>query len=444
VIQLKLSAKLAASAAALALVSAFGAAGSAACADDIAVHAGRLIDGTDAAPQSNVTVVIHDGRIVSVSPGFSAPAGARVVDLSNATVLPGLIDCHVHVTGQYDGGNPIAERFTRTAFDSAYKSTLYVKRTLEAGFTSVRDVGGDIDVLAALKRAIADGTVEGPRLWISGGPLGPSGGHGDPHNGIDPEVEHPGWGDSVIDGPDAAIKAVRVHHREGADLIKIMPSGGVLSINDNPDLDLMSAAEIKAVVDTAHGLGLKVAAHAHGKAAIDLASTLGVDSIEHGSLADQESYKIMKAHGTYLVPTLLVAQTAMEIAKAHPESLNPSSAAKALRIAPMTRANLGAAYKAGVKIAFGTDQGLAPHGTNAREFALLVQSGMTPKDAILAATRNAADLIGDSADIGSVQPGRYADLIAVKGDPLSDITVLEHVGFVMKGGATVKDELSGR
>lgn len=442
-IHFKLSAKLAASAAAAALMAPLGAASSVR-AEDVAVHAGRLIDGTEAAAQSNVTVLVHDGRIVSVTPGFTAPAGARVVDLSKDTVLPGLIDCHVHITGQYDGGNPIAERFTRTDFDSAYKSTLYAKRTLEAGFTTVRDVGGNLKVLAALKRAINDGTVEGPRMWISGEPLGPSGGHSDPYNGIDPSLGIPRAANSVIDGPDEAVKAVRVHHREGADLIKIMPSGGVLSINDNPDLDLMSAAEIKAVIDTAHSLGLKVAAHAHGKAAIDLASSLGIDSIEHGSFADQESYKIMKAHGTYLVPTLLVAQTALEIAKAHPETLNPSSAQKTMRVAPMTRANLGAAYKAGVKIAFGTDQGLAPHGTNAREFALLVQSGMTPKDAILAATRNAADLIGDSADIGSVQPGRYADLIAVAGDPMSDITVLEHVGFVMKGGVTVKDELSGK
>ncbi len=439
-IQFKLKARLACAAAAFALA----AASSQALAEDIAVHAGRLIDGTDSAPRSNVTVLVHDGRIVSVTEGFSAPSGARVVDLSKDTVLPGLIDCHVHVTGQYDGGNPIAERFTRTDFDSAYKSTLYVKRTLEAGFTSVRDVGGNLKVLSALKRAINDGSVEGPRMWISGEPLGPSGGHSDPMNGIDSDIVVPRSAHSVIDGPDEAMKAVRVHHREGADLIKIMPSGGVLSINDNPDLDLMSAAEIKAVIDTAHSLGLKVAAHAHGKAAIDLASSLGIDSIEHGSLADEESYKIMKAHGTYLVPTLLVAQTAVDIAKAHPESLNPSSAQKALRIAPRTLANLGGAYKAGVKIAFGTDQGLAPHGTNAREFALMVKSGMTPKDAILAATRNAADLIGDSADIGSVQPGRYADLIAVAGDPLSDVTVLEHVGFVMKGGVTVKDELSGR
>jgi imidazolonepropionase-like amidohydrolase len=212
----------------------------------------------------------------------------------------------------------------------------------------------------------------------------------------------------------------------------------VLSIGDNPNEQLMADDEIKAVVDTAHSMGMRVAAHAHGKEAIDKASALGVDSIEHGSYADAESYKIMKAHGTYLVPTLLVAQTATKIALAHPEQLNPSSAAKALKVAPMTLANLGNAYRAGVKIAFGTDQGLAPHGQNAQEFALMVKAGMSPIDAITAATASAADLIGDSADIGSVQQGRYADIIAVSGDPLADVTELERVQFVMKGGAVVK------
>ncbi len=224
----------------------------------------------------------------------------------------------------------------------------------------------------------------------------------------------------------------------GVDLIKIMPSGGVLSIGDNPDEQLMADDEIKAVVDTAHSLGLKVAAHAHGKTAIDHAIALGVDSIEHGSYADAESYKLFKAHGTYLVPTLLVADTVVQIAKTHPEQLNPSSAQKALTVAPRLLKNLGDAYHSGVKIAFGTDQGLAPHGTNAREFALMVKAGMTPMDAIRAATSSAADLIGDTADIGSVQPGRYADIVAVAGDPLADVTQLEHVQFVMKGGVVYK------
>jgi len=224
----------------------------------------------------------------------------------------------------------------------------------------------------------------------------------------------------------------------GADLIKIMPSGGVLSIADDPNAQLMADDEIKAVIDTAHSLGMKVAAHAHGKQAIDHTVALGVDSIEHGSFADAESDALMKKHGTYLVPTMLVAQTVVDIAKAHPEQLNPSSAAKALAVAPRIRDNLARAYKNGVKIAFGTDQGLAPHGTNAKEFALMVGAGMSPIDAIMAATHNAADLIGDTKDIGSIQSGRYADIVAVAGDPLADVTELERVRFVMKGGKIYK------
>jgi imidazolonepropionase-like amidohydrolase len=233
---------------------------------------------------------------------------------------------------------------------------------------------------------------------------------------------------------------VRKLRQEGVDLIKIMPSGGVLSIGDDPNRQLMTDDEIAAVIQTAHSLGLKVAAHAHGKSAIDAAVRLGIDSIEHGSFADEESYKLMKAHGTYLVPTMLIAQSVVDLAKTHPEQLNPSSAAKALAVGPRIRQNLHDAYVAGVKIAFGTDQGLVPHGQNAREFALMVGAGMTPMDAIIAATGSAADLIGDTADIGSVRPGRYADIVAVDGNPLADVTTLEHVQFVMKGGVVYKHD----
>jgi imidazolonepropionase-like amidohydrolase len=410
-----------------------------AMARDVVIHAGRLIDGVSKTPQSQVSILIHDDRITGVQPGFVSPAGAEVIDLSRATVLPGLIDCHVHITGEFDGGNPVAEAVTTTGYDSAYVSVGAAKRTLEAGFTSVRDVGADIMVVTAMKRAIAKGRIEGPRMFVAGPPLGPTGGHGDAMNGLDPELSHPHWGDNLVDSPEDARRVVRKLHAMGADLIKIMPSGGVLSIGDNPNEQLMADDEIKAVVDTAHAMGMRVAAHAHGKEAIDKASALGVDSIEHGSYADAESYRIMKAHGTWLVPTLLVAQTATKIALAHPEQLNPSSAAKALKVAPMTIANLGNAYRAGVKIAFGTDQGLAPHGQNAQEFALMVKAGMTPIDAITAATASAAELIGDTADIGSVQAGRYADIIAVNGDPLADVTELERVQFVMKGGTVYKD-----
>lgn len=409
-----------------------------AAAHDIVVHAGRLIDGVDKTPRANVSILIRDDRIVSVEPGFTTPAGADVIDLSHQTVLPGLIDCHVHVTGQFDGGNPIAEAVTETDYDSAVKSTAYARHTLLAGFTSVRDVGAEAGVVIALKKAIAKGIVDGPRMWVAGPPLGPTGGHSDSANGLDPALSHPGWMDNIVDSPQDARRIVRKLRQEGVDLIKIMPSGGVLSIGDDPNRQLMADDEIAAVVQTAHSLGLKVAAHAHGKRAIEAAVRLGVDSIEHGSFGDEETYALMKEHGTYLVPTMLIAQTVYELAKTHPEQLNPSSAAKAIAVAPRIQKNLHDAYEAGVKIAFGTDQGLVPHGENAREFALMVKAGMKPMDAIIAATGSAADLIGDKEDIGSVAPGRYADLVAVDGDPLADITVLEHVQFVMKGGAIYK------
>ena len=249
---------------------------------------------------------------------------------------------------------------------------------------------------------------------------------------------NPEWKDNIVNSPEDARRVVREHRQHGADLIKIMPSGGVLSIGDNPNLQLMTDDEIKAVIDTAHSLGMKVAAHAHGRDAINAAVRFGVDSIEHGSFADTTSYQLMKQHGTYLVPTLLIAHAVYILAKTHPEQLNPSSAAKALAVAPRIEKNLHDAYTAGVKIAFGTDQGLVPHGQNAQEFALMVHAGMTPMDAIIAATGSAANLIGDPQDIGSVQKGRYADIVAVNGDPLADIRQLEHVGFVMKGGTIYK------
>ncbi|MDB5733539.1 MAG: amidohydrolase [Alphaproteobacteria bacterium] len=409
-----------------------------AMAADIAIHAGRLIDGTGAAPRNQVTILVHDQRIVSVTPGFTAPADAQVIDLSGATVLPGLIDTHVHITGQFDGGDPIREMVTETDLSAAYKTPAYARATLEGGFTTVRDVGGSTDLVVAMKRAIASGEIAGPRMWVAGSPLSPTGGHGDAHSGLDPALNQPQWNEPLVDGADSAIRIVRDHRRRGVDLIKIMPSGGVLSVNDDPNLQLMSDAEIKAVVETAHALGMKVAAHIHGRGAIEHAVALGVDSVEHGSYAGPESYPLFKSHGAYLVPTLLIAQRVVEIAKTHPEQLPPSSAAKALEVGPRLQKNLGDAYKAGVRIAFGTDQGLVPHGKNAGEFKLMVAAGVSPSDAILAATRNAADLIGDSADIGSVQPGRYADIIAVTGDPLADVSLLEHVGFVMKGGTVYR------
>jgi len=255
---------------------------SASFAKDIVIHAGHLIDGVSKAPREHVSILIHDDRITGVQDGFTTPAGAEVIDLSNATVLPGLIDCHDHVTMQSDGGNPVAEAVTESSLDEVLKATLYARRTLEAGFTTIRNVAAFNGTDIALKRAINKGFVAGPRMWVSGMALSPTGGHGDLSDGLDPELMHPHWADTVIDSPMEARKAVRLLRKNGADLIKIMPSGGVLSIGDNPEEQLMDDDEITAVVQAAHALGMKVAAHAHGKKAIDSAVRLGVDSIEHG------------------------------------------------------------------------------------------------------------------------------------------------------------------
>jgi imidazolonepropionase-like amidohydrolase len=427
------AAALAASALAFAAPSAWAA--------DTVIHAGRLIDGVSKTAQTQVSILVRDGRVVSVSKGFDRPAGATVIDLSKATVLPGLIDAHVHITQGSHGGDPIRNAVTRTAFDDAFASTNYARDTLMAGITSVRDVGGETGVVVALKKAIAGGVVAGPRMWVAGTPLGPTGGHGDSANGLEPELEHPGWTSNLVDSPEAARRAVRRLKREGADLIKIMPSGGVMSIGDDPKLQLMEDDEIKAVIETAHALGMKVAAHAHGKQAIDHTVALGVDSIEHGSFADAESYKLMKQHGTYFVPTLAVGEAVVEVARAHPETLNPSTAEKALTVVPVMLKTFHDAAAAGVKIAMGTDSfGIAKHGQNAHEFTLMVKSGMTPMEAIWAGTHNAAELIGEP-NIGAVKPGGYADIVAVAGDPLADITELERVKFVMKGGQVVRNDV---
>ena len=261
-------------------------------AKDIVIHAGRLIDPATQTDRQKVSIRIHDDRITGIESGFIMGDGADLIELGDKTVLPGLIDCHVHILQSRHSGDPIRNAVTRTAFDDEIDGVNNARATLLAGFTTVRDVGGDIRALSALKKAVNAGSVPGPRLWISGNALGPSDGHGDPLNGLNEEIFHPNGPTDVVDSPEEARKAVRILKRQGADLIKIMPSGGVMSIGDDPALQLMNDDEIKAVVETAHALGMKVAAHAHGHQAINHAIELGVDSIEHGTYGAEDSYQL--------------------------------------------------------------------------------------------------------------------------------------------------------
>jgi imidazolonepropionase-like amidohydrolase len=408
---------------------------SSASAKDIVIHAGALLDGISPTARATVSILIKDDRITAIEPGFIEQPGAEIVDLSHDTVMPGFIDCHIHISARAPGqDNEVEYAFTHTPIDAALNGAKFGRAMLLQGFTSARDVGGG-DETVSLKRAFEAGTLPGPRLFVSLEPLGPTGGHGDNTNGLDPAVSRPGWSNGIVDSPEEGRMRVREHKRRGADLIKMMPSGGIASVGDDPHRMLMADDEMKSVVETAHGLGMKVAAHIYPADAIKHAVMAGVDSVEHGSFADAEAYQLMKQHGTYLVPTLTVYDVFYQAALHHPDSLPPGTAAKELANDQMPIQNFPGALKAGVKIAYGTDIG---EGDHAREFALLTQAGMPPAEALFAATRNAADLIGASDRIGSIQPGRYADIVAVAGDPLKDVGEFEHVRFVMKGGVIYK------
>ncbi|MDG2534422.1 amidohydrolase family protein [Sphingomonas sp. HITSZ_GF] len=408
-----------------------------ALANDVVIHAGTLIDGVSRTPRTKVSIIIKDDRIVAIEAGFVTPEGAEVIDLSAETVLPGFIDCHDHITG----GNARRDLLRGTPEKQVYEAMVNLRATLRAGFTTIRDVGGNVDVLRALKDGLRVGQVVGPRMWVAGFSIVPTGGHGDIYNSIDST-----WKRTddlltlpVISGKYEARKAVREMQKRGADLIKITVTGGVASHNTDVNIQTMNDEEITSVVDTAHMLGLKVAAHAHGKPGIDAAIRDGVDSIEHGTYSDAETYKLMKAHGTFMVPTLFAGFEIAEETRKNPDKFAPDVVWKAQHVTPTMSSNAYNAWKAGVKIALGTDQlGYRPHGSNAFEFQYMVEAGIPAMDAIMAGTSSAAELIGVPQDIGSVQAGRFADIVAVKGDPLKDIKVLQSVDFVMKGGAVFK------
>ena len=406
-------------------------------AGDVVVHAGTLIDGTSDKPRQNVSILVHDDRIAGVKDGFVTPAGAEVIDLSKATVMPGFIDVHIHVGAKLPSTTNATEDWvTHSALDRVFDDATFARAMLQQGFTSARDVGGGDDSVA-LRNAIDAGKVAGPRLWVALEPLGPTAGHGDPRSGLDPDLSHPGWENGIVDTPEQARIRVREHKRRGATVIKIMPSGGIASTGDDPRQQLMTDEEMKVAVDTAHSLGLKVAAHIYPAGAIEAAVRAGVDSVEHGSFATDQTFALMKQHGTYLVPTLTVFDVFYAAARDHPELLTPGTAKKELANDLLPKQNLPRALRSGVKIAYGTDLG---EGDHAMEFRLLTEGGMSPMDAILTATRNGADLIGASDRIGSIQEGRYADLVAVDGDPLKDVGQFEKVRFVMKGGVVYRKD----
>lgn len=402
-------------------------------AGDTVVQAGKLFDGT--ALRGASSIIIHDDRVVAIEPGFITRPGATVIDLKDQTVLPGLIDAHVHIGAALPSKtNAVEAYFTHSDIDRAFDAAVYAKALLLQGFTAARDLGGGDETLG-VRDAIDSGKVPGPRLWIALEPLGPTAGHGDMRTGMDPALSNPTWDRGLVDSPEAARLKVREHKRRGATVIKLMPSGGIASAGDDPRAQTMAQDEIEEAVRTAHALGLKVAAHLYPSAAIQTSVRAGIDSVEHGSFADAETFKLMKERGVWLVPTLTVYDVFYETASKHPELLPPGTAAKELANDLLPKKNFPLAVKSGVKIAYGTDLG---EGDHSLEFELLVQGGLTPTQALQAATSSAGALIGDKAEIGVVAPGAYADLVAVQGDPTADIKAMRSVGFVMKGGVVYK------
>jgi imidazolonepropionase-like amidohydrolase len=401
------------------------------------IRVGTLIDGRGGSPAKDVTIRVKDGKIAEVG---AKTSGNDVVDLGAYTVTPGFIDCHAHLTLLVDKGwesHPV----TKTAADEAIRGVHSAKVTLEAGFTTVRNVAawGFSDI--ALRNAIEAGLVPGPRMLCSTHAMSIVGGHGDANNFAPGIAEHEeGWKRGIITGPQDCRAAIRYAVKHGADVIKIMSSGGVLSAGDALDARQFSDEELHLLVEEASFLGRKVCSHAHGADGIRAAIVAGVASIEHGTYVDEDGLRLMKEKGTFLVPTRLAGETVLAHADA---GLLPDWAvAKAREAGSAMRTNFSRAVKSGVRIALGTDSGVYPHGQNGREFKLMVDGGMTPMASLLAGTREAAELIGRD-DVGVIEPGRWADLVAVEGDPLSDITVLERPAVVMKGGRIAFDRRAG-
>jgi imidazolonepropionase-like amidohydrolase len=402
------------------------------------IQAGRLIDGKSDELHAEMSLVIDEGRIVRVAQGYVAPQdGDKLISLRDYTVLPGLMDMHTHLMSQHSKDS-YSERFFMDQAEYALRSSVHARRTLMAGFTTVRDLGDNGVNSVALRKAIKEGWVPGPRIYTSGKALATTGGHADPTNSLRGDFRRdPGPLEGVINGPDDARKAVRQRYKDGADLIKLTATGGVLSLAASGDNPQFTDEELKAIVATAKDYNMTVAVHAHGTEGMKRAVLAGVDSIEHGTYMTDEVMELMKERGTYWVPTNMAGEWVAKKAQEpgyFPEIVRPKAAA----IGPAIRETFRKAHAAGVKIAFGTDSGVSPHGENAREFELMVEGGMPPIKAIQSATLVAAQLLRIDDKLGTLEEKKLADVIAVKGNPLEDIRAMHEVVFVMKEGVAYK------
>lgn len=403
------------------------------------LHCGQLIDVKTSTVQKEMTIIVQGNIISAVEKGYvTAGAGDKVIDLKNRTVMPGLIDMHVHMESETNP-NRYMETFTFNPADYAFQSVVFSERTLMIGFTTVRDLGGS-GVNISLRNAINKGIIKGPRVFTAGKSIATTGGHADPTNGYKREImDDPGPAAGVANGPDECMKAVRQRYKEGSDLIKITASGGVLSVAKSGENPQFTEAEINAIVSTAKDYGFKVAAHCHGAEAMKRAVRAGVNSIEHGTYMDDEVIRLMKQYGTYYVPTITAGKAVGDSAKKpgyYPELVTP----KALAIGPRIQGTFAKAYREGVKIAFGTDAGVYAHGRNWLEFVYMVEGGMPAMETIRAATVHAADLLGMSDQLGSIEKGKWADIVAVEGDPIKDVQAMGRMRFVMKNGIVYKQD----